>query len=190
MFGEIGVDGWLTAVRHVPSRNYDDRPENCDVSLIVIHGISLPPGVYGGSFIEEFFCNRLNPLQHPYFSEIGGETVSAHLLIDRLGEVVQFVSFNRRAWHAGLSNYEGRDNCNDYSIGIELEGVDDSPYTDAQYLALIGVSQLLFGAYPNLDVMSVVGHSDIAPGRKTDPGPAFDWSRYQASLPLDLKRCP
>ena len=173
--------GWLDEPRRVLSDNYDQRPSDTEISLLVIHNISLPPGSFGDSHIEDFFCNKLDINAHPYFSEIADLAVSAHLLIDRQGQLVQFVSFLQRAWHAGDSSYEGCDNCNNYSIGIELEGVDAGPYTDAQYKALAQVTSLLITAYPGLTKDRIVGHSDIAPGRKTDPG-AFDWQRYLSAL--------
>jgi AmpD protein len=150
--------------------------------LLVIHNISLPPRCYGGDCIERFFTNRLDWDEHPFFEEIRDVQVSAHLLIQRAGEVVQFVNFAERAWHAGESCFEGRANCNDFSIGIELEGSDDEPYTDAQYATLTAVTTLLLTHYPALAAHRIVGHSDIAPGRKTDPGPAFDWQRYRQLL--------
>lgn len=148
----------------------------------MIHNISLPPRCYGGDHIERFFTNCLDWDEHPYFAEIRGMEVSAHLLIRRTGELLQFVSCDERAWHAGQSCYQGRDNCNDFSIGIELEGSDDEPYTDAQYSALSAVTDALLAHYAGLSAAGIVGHSDIAPGRKTDPGPAFDWQRFRQLL--------
>ena len=174
--------GWLQQARSVPSPNFGPRPPGCEAELLVIHNISLPPRCYGGECIEQFFTNCLDWNAHPYFEEIRGVEVSAHLLIQRGGELVQFVGFDARAWHAGQSCYKGRGDCNDFSIGIELEGADDDPYTDAQYAALTAVTQALLGCYPTLSADNIVGHSDIAPGRKTDPGPSFDWQRYQHSL--------
>ncbi|MEZ5573694.1 MAG: 1,6-anhydro-N-acetylmuramyl-L-alanine amidase AmpD [Halioglobus sp.] len=174
--------GWIAQARRVPSPNFGPRPISCVPELLVIHNISLPPRCYGGDCIERFFTNCLDWEAHPYFEEIRGVEVSAHLLIRRTGEMVQFVSFEERAWHAGLSNYHGRSNCNDFSIGIELEGVDDEPYEDAQYDALAAVTDLLLTHYRALSTQKIVGHSDIAPGRKTDPGPAFDWARYRLQL--------
>ena len=153
---------------------------------MVVHGISLPPGEYGGGWIDDLFCNRLDPEAHPYFREIAGLRVSSHLLIRRDGEVIQYVPFSRRAWHAGDSCFEGRSACNDFSIGIELEGQDTDPYTDRQYEQLAAVMQALVAAYPGLSLDRVAGHSDIAPGRKTDPGPAFDWRLLQARLDGDV----
>jgi AmpD protein len=175
-------EGWLQQARRVPSPNCEPRPLSCDPELLVIHNISLPPGCYGGDCIERFFTNSLDWEEHPFFEEIRGVEVSAHLLIQRTGEVLQFVNFGERAWHAGQSCYEGRDNCNDFSIGIELEGSDEEPYTDVQYSALSAVTELLITHYQELSAERIVGHSDIAPGRKTDPGPAFDWQRYRQEL--------
>jgi N-acetyl-anhydromuramoyl-L-alanine amidase len=174
--------GWLKQVRRVPSPNCGPRPIACDPELLVIHNISLPPRCYGGDCIERFFTNRLDWGEHPYFEEIRGVEVSAHLLIQRTGEVLQFVSFDERAWHAGESCFEGRNNCNDFSIGIELEGADDDPYADAQYAILSAVTKALLRCYPQMSTRKVVGHCDIAPGRKTDPGLAFDWQRYREQL--------
>lgn len=170
---QLGADHWLQGARRVESPNFGDRPTP-DISLIVIHNISLPPGQFGGPYIEQLFLNRLKASDHPYFAEVYQLEVSSHLLIRRDGEVVQFVAFDKRAWHAGRSSYAGRDNCNDYSIGIELEGCDDLPYEPVQYTRLNEVLPILWRAYPSTQG-HVVGHSDIAPGRKTDPGPAFDW---------------
>lgn len=172
--------GWLEGVRWVPSPNRDPRPVGCDVDLVVVHGISLPPGVYGGGYIDALFTNRLDPRVHPYFEAIAGLTVSAHVLIDRAGQVTQYVSFFERAWHAGPSRFCGRERCNDFSVGIELEGTDEAPYEEVQYRRLAEVIALLRRRWPVLDASRVVGHSDVAPGRKTDPGPAFDWARLRA----------
>jgi N-acetyl-anhydromuramoyl-L-alanine amidase len=174
--------GWLTAARRCPSPNFNERPVDAEVSLLVIHNISLPPGQFGTGCIEQFFCNQLDSGAHPYFATVADMQVSSHLLIERTGEIIQFVPFDARAWHAGASCFEGVDNCNDFSIGIELEGTDDQPYTDAQYSRLAEVTDLLLSQYPALTPARIVGHADIAPGRKTDPGPAFDWPRYRASL--------
>lgn len=175
----ITEDHWLSVARRCPSPNQNERPAGVPVSLLVVHGISLPPGEFGGPFIDALFTNTLNPGLHPYFQEIAGLTVSAHLLVRRTGEVVQYVPFDRRAWHAGRSCYEGRENCNDFSIGIELEGTDEIPYTQQQYDTLARVLGVLEDAYPAARG-HVAGHSDIAPGRKTDPGPSFDWDRLRA----------
>ncbi len=178
-------NGWLTSARRAPSTNCEPRPVDCEPDLLVIHNISLPPGEYGGSCIEDFFCNCLNWDSHPFFEEIRDVRVSAHLLIRRDGELVQFVSFTERAWHAGQSSFEGRENCNDFSIGIELEGTDDDPYTPQQYQALDAVTRSLLQAYPHMSRARITGHSDIAPGRKTDPGPAFEWPRFLDALEVN-----
>lgn len=174
--------GWLQQARQVRSPNFGPRPPGCAPELLVIHNISLPPGCYGGQCIERLFTNCLDWEEHPFFDEIRGVEVSAHLLIERSGTLVQFVSLHDRAWHAGQSCFQGRDNCNDFSIGIELEGTDEDPYTDEQYETLVGVTRTLLACYPALGANPIVGHSDIAPGRKTDPGPAFDWHRYRSLL--------
>ena len=176
------ANGILPQARQVPSPNFDARPQGMAAELIVVHGISLPPGEYGGPWIDRLFCNQLPADQHPYFRQIAAMRVSAHLLIRRSGEIVQYVSFNERAWHAGTSAYLGREGCNDFSIGIELEGVDDEAYTDAQYVNLAVVVRALCAAYPALSAQRLVGHSDIAPGRKSDPGAAFDWPRARALI--------
>ena len=168
--------GWLDGVRRIESPNSDERPPGMALDLIVVHGISLPPGRYGEGWIDRFFCNELPAAADPYFATIAETKVSAHVLVARDGTPTQYVSFNRRAWHAGRSLYCGRSACNDFSVGIELEGTDDSPYMRAQYESLAAVIRALRGAYPSLRGAEIVGHSDIAPGRKTDPGPAFDWS--------------
>ncbi|MFO8024763.1 1,6-anhydro-N-acetylmuramyl-L-alanine amidase AmpD [Thiohalophilus sp.] len=174
--------GLLQGARQCPSPNYNARPHPGDISLLVIHGISLPPKQFGGDAIDRFFTNCLDPAQHPYFQEICNLQVSAHLLIRRDGELVQYVPFIERAWHAGDSQFAGRTNCNDFSIGIELEGSDDLPYEPVQYRQLVAVTRLLQQAYPAITRERIVGHCDIAPGRKTDPGPAFDWGRLMAAL--------
>ncbi len=166
--------GWLEGARRVPSPNHDARPDITNINLLVIHAISLPPGEFGGSGVEQFFSNCLDPAQHPYYREIEGLEVSAHFFVRRSGELIQFVSCVRRAWHAGVSEWCGRERCNDFSIGIELEGCDELPFADAQYESLTRLIAALRHHYP---VRDVVGHSDISPGRKTDPGPHFDWSR-------------
>lgn len=182
----ITAQGWLTGARRALSPNHEPRPGGCEPDLLVIHNISLPPGEYGGDCIEALFCNCLDWDAHPYFDEIRGLRVSSHLLIRRDGEQVQFVSFNDRAWHAGQSCYRGRDNCNDFSVGIELEGTDDDPYTTAQYAALESVTLALLAHYPRMSAERIAGHADIAPGRKTDPGPAFDWQRFRAGLDREV----
>ena len=173
--------GWCDGVRHCPSPNCNARPLG-EISLLVIHNISLPPGQFGTGRVQQFFQNCLPADEHPYFAGIAQLTVSAHFLIERDGGVTQFVSCAERAWHAGVSSFAGRENCNDFSIGIELEGTDDLPFTDAQYQALVELTRQLLRAYPQMSVERICGHSDIAPGRKTDPGPCFDWPRLRAGL--------
>jgi AmpD protein len=175
-------EAWLQGARQVRSPNCDDRPAGVPPSLVVIHGISLPPGQFGGPHIDELFTNTLDPLGHPYFRDLAGIRVSSHLLIRRNGEVVQYVPLHRRAWHAGKSSFRGRDRCNDYSVGIELEGADSTPYTQAQYRRLATVIRLLRRRLPTLATAPIVGHSEIAPGRKTDPGVAFDWPHLRQRL--------
>jgi AmpD protein len=174
--------GLFSGVRQVFSPFCDDRPRRDDLSLIIVHGISMPPAQYGGPWIEKLFTGNLPPDHHPYFRETWQLRVSAHLLVRRDGELVQFVACHRRAWHAGLSEYAGRQACNDFSIGIELEGADEEPYEAAQYEALGGAIGVLCAAYATLSPQRVVGHSDVAPGRKLDPGPAFDWPRLRRRL--------
>ncbi|MEX2123567.1 MAG: 1,6-anhydro-N-acetylmuramyl-L-alanine amidase AmpD [Woeseia sp.] len=174
--------GLIRPAVQCPSPNQDDRPEGVEPELIVIHGISLPPGEFGGPHIEHFFTNCIDRSAHPYFEEIGDLHVSAHLLIRRDGGLIQFVPFGRRAWHAGRSSFRGRSCCNDFSIGIELEGDDESPYADEQYVELGRVVEALIAAYPALDTRAIAGHCDVAPGRKSDPGPAFDWLRLYDQL--------
>ncbi|MDP2902709.1 MAG: 1,6-anhydro-N-acetylmuramyl-L-alanine amidase AmpD [Methylovulum sp.] len=168
---------WLTDVIRIPSPNFDGRPDQQDISLIVIHCISLPPGHFGNHYIDQLFCNQLAPDDHPYFKGIYQLKVSAHVLVKRDGTCVQYVPFDKRAWHAGQSNYCGRGRCNDFSIGIELEGTELIVYTDRQYEQLASVIGLLLKAYPELSRSRIAGHSDIAPGRKTDPGASFDWKK-------------
>lgn len=182
------VNGRINEARWVPSPNCDERPSNADVDLVVIHGISLPPGEFGGHWIEALFTNQLPAEAHPYFKEIHTLRVSAHLLIRRGGELVQFVPFHCRAWHAGVSCFENRENCNDFAIGIEMEGVDEIAYTEAQYHQLQRVIGALMRRYPAITAQRVVGHCDIAPDRKTDPGPAFDWPRLYAALANPVER--
>jgi AmpD protein len=169
--------GLLTGVRQVLSPHFDDRPKGATPELIVVHGISLPAGEFGGPWIDHLFAGDLSPDAHPSFRDTAGLRVSAHAVIRRDGAITQYVSFGLRAWHAGQSQYQGRTGCNDFSIGIELEGTDDIPYADAQYESLAAVIIALLAAYPTLSAERIAGHSDIAPGRKTDPGPAFDWVR-------------
>lgn len=174
--------GLIEGVRYCPSPNCDRRPEGMEPELVVVHGISLPPGKFGGDYVEALFTNTLDPNGHPFFAEIAGLEVSAHALIHRDGRVVQYVPFHRRAWHAGVSSFRGRSRCNDFSIGIELEGTDEAPYEPMQYLRLAELIHALTGAYPGLSPDRVVGHCHIAPGRKTDPGPQFDWPGLRALL--------
>ena len=174
--------GLLIKARQIASPNQDPRPEGVVPDLIVIHCISLPPGQFGGSHIEELFTNCLNPDAHSYFRDICGLQVSAHVLIRRDGEILQFVPFHDRAWHAGSSCHEGRDDCNDFSVGIELEGTDDGEFEDFQYERLAALVNALVSEYPSLGTDRIVGHSEIAPGRKTDPGAGFDWNLLSALL--------
>ena len=174
--------GLVRGATYIASPNCDERPDPDDISLLVIHGISLPPGEFGGSWITDLFCNRLDPQAHPYFATIHGQKVSSHLLIRRNGEVLQYVPLPCRAWHAGQSSFEGRERCNDFSIGVELEGADETPYEEAQYRHLAALAHLIMTEYPSITDDRIVGHSDIAPGRKTDPGPAFDWARFRQIL--------
>ncbi len=178
----ISVDGWLANAAQCPSPNANQRPSGQEISLLVIHNISLPPGEFGTGFVAALFCNQLDPSLHPYFATIAELQVSAHLFIDRLGHVTQFVAFTERAWHAGASTFNGVENCNDYSIGIEMEGCDNIAYTNNQYIALDEVTRQILAAYPKITPERIVGHSDIAPQRKTDPGPAFDWARFHSLL--------
>lgn len=173
--------GWLGAARHVPSPNFDDRPAGAAIDLLVIHNISLPPGQFGGPGIVELFTNRLDPEGHPYFRHLAGVRVSSHFLVRRDGGLIQFVDCGKRAWHAGQSQWKGRGRCNDFSIGVELEGTDDAAFTDEQYAVLGRLVSAICAAYP---VADFAGHSDIAvpAGRKTDPGPHFDWARFRDSL--------
>lgn len=174
--------GWLYPVREVPSPNCDDRPADTPIDVLVIHAISLPPGEFGGHGVDRLFTNTLDPEEHAYYREIADLRVSSHLLIDRAGLVTQYVSLRDRAWHAGTSCFAGREACNDFSIGIELEGCDDVPYSEAQYRTLANVTRLLQHHYPDITQDHIVGHCDIAPDRKTDPGPAFDWTYYRSLL--------
>lgn len=175
------VTGWCAGVRHCPSAHCNERPQG-EISLLVLHNISLPPGQFGTGKVQEFFTSGLNASEHAYFAGIADMRVSAHFFIERDGQISQFVSCLQRAWHAGVSSFAGRDNCNDFSLGIELEGTDDLPYSEAQYDALVPLVQQLLAAYPALSVERICGHCDIAPGRKTDPGPAFDWPRLRTAL--------
>ena len=173
--GLLGVDPLL-------SPNFNERPEAAIVSLLVVHNISLPPGQYGGGYVEQFFTNQLPVNDDPFFQEIKDLQVSAHLLIERTGRVVQFVPLHKRAWHAGVSCYQGVPNCNDFSVGIELEGTDVEPYTPEQYAQLVELAIAIQAEFPAITNERIVGHSDIAPGRKTDPGPAFDWGYFYSVL--------
>ncbi len=172
--------GWLTAARQVWSPNYGPRPGHAPVSLVVLHNISLPPGDFSGDSVERFFLNRLDPQVHPYFAEIAGMQVSAHFFIRRTGKLIQFVACDERAWHAGKSCWQGQENCNDFSVGIELEGTDELPYTEAQYDVLFAVIEALRTRYP---IDAIAGHCHVAPGRKTDPGDGFDWSALAKRFP-------
>ncbi|EIJ33544.1 1,6-anhydro-N-acetylmuramyl-L-alanine amidase AmpD [Thiothrix nivea] len=178
--------GLLDVARQCPSPNHDDRPEGCAPDLIVLHNISLPPYQFGGPWIDHLFTNRLDADAHPFFREICHLRVASHLLIRRNGELVQYVPFHKRAFHAGVSNYAGRNNCNDFSIGIEMEGSDFEPFTEAQYQQLQTLLPALVAAYPSLALEHVTGHEHIAPGRKTDPGPFFDWKRLSDAFGVEL----
>ena len=186
----VDAGGWLAVARRVRSPNHDARPAGSTIDLIVVHGISLPPGRFGGPWIDRLFTNRLDPAAHPYFAAIAGLRVSSHLLVRRDGAVTQFVPFGARAWHAGESRFDGRSRCNDFSIGIELEGTDDRSYTVRQYARLAQLCASLMAAYPAITRERIAGHSDIAPGRKSDPGPAFDWRRFRIVLDKRLARRP
>lgn len=175
----IDAEGCVDAARFLPSPNCDARPAGLPVVLLVIHNISLPPGQFGGDAVIDLFLNRLDPKAHPYYAGIASLRVSAHFLVRRDGELMQFVPCAKRAWHAGISSWQGREQCNDFSIGIELEGADDVPFTDAQYGTTGRLARVLHQMYPITDA---VGHCDIAPGRKTDPGPHFSWDRYRAEF--------
>ena len=176
------ASGWCEGVHRCPSPNFNERPDG-EISLLVIHNISLPPGQFATGKVQAFFQNRLDVTEHPYFEGIKALRVSAHFLIERDGQITQFVSCLDRAWHAGISSFEGREACNDFSLVIELEGTDDQPFTDAQYQALIALTRQLQQHYPQITPQRICGHSDVAPGRKTDPGPCFDWARFRRELP-------
>jgi len=178
----INEAGWLQPVEVVRSPNYDARPEFSKIKLVVVHGISLPPGEFGGGYIQQFFSNQLDASGHEYFAEIAEMRVSAHCLIERGGHIIQFVSFLDCAWHAGVSSWRGEEACNQFSIGIELEGTDELAYSDVQYIELARLIQCLRAYYPEIEADSLCGHCDIAPGRKTDPGPSFDWNRLRESM--------
>ena len=186
---EVEADGWCRStartIERVPSPNFDARPVGSEPTLLVVHNISLPPGRFGGRAIDALFTNRLDCTSHPYFVELDGLRVSAHFLVRRDGAIAQFVSCESRAWHAGVSRFEGRERCNDFSIGIELEGTDEIAFEPAQYASLSSLTSALALRYP---LVAVVGHSDIAPGRKTDPGPCFDWNLFLSDVPSELRR--
>ena len=173
---QVDGDGFISGTRSIPSPNFDDRPDGTRIDLLVIHNIALPPCEFGGPGVAALFCNRLNPADHPYYQTIQDLKASSHFFIRRDGELIQFVSCLKRAWHAGLSNWRGRERCNDFSIGIELEGTDDLPFTDEQYGNLGRLTRALIATYP---IQDIVGHSDVSPGRKTDPGNCFDWARFR-----------
>lgn len=175
----LATDGWVSPARRVLSPNCNARPDNGKVELLVIHNISLPPRQYGGPGVEQLFTNRLNPEEHPFYAEIAQLRVSSHFFIRRDGELVQFVPVTQRAWHAGVSSWNGRAACNDFSVGIELEGCDFEPFTERQYVVLTALTRVL---QQQLPISGIAGHEEIAPGRKTDPGPYFDWPRYRAAL--------
>jgi len=177
--GELDAAGWLSGARRIASPNCDTRPADVQVNLLVVHNISLPPGEFGGDGVLELFTNRLDPAAHAYYAGLADLRVSAHFFIRRDGEVIQFVATGQRAWHAGVSSWRGRDRCNDFSIGVELEGTDDLPYADIQYVRLAELTRGLRRRYPRIEL---AGHSDIAPGRKTDPGTAFVWPRLLVLL--------
>jgi AmpD protein len=177
--------GIVRAAAQIPSPNCDSRPPGSRISLLIIHGISLPPGEFGGPWIVELFTNRLNTAAHPYFAQLAGQRLSPHFLIRREGSLAQFVPCSLRAWHAGVSSWRGVDRCNDFSIGVELEGADDVAYTDAQYLTLCALTRALRRRY---QIRDIAGHSQVAPGRKTDPGPSFDWKRYRKMAAPRVRR--
>jgi len=178
------INGVLTSAQQHHTTHFDARPQATEISLLVIHNISLPAGEYNNSHVESFFTGKLDCSVHDSFKDLTGLRVSAHCFIKRCGEVIQFVNFNDRAWHAGVSEFEGRDCCNDFSIGIELEGTDNSGYTNQQYSQLTRMSLQIMQAYPKITIGNICGHSDIAPGRKTDPGDSFDWPQYQSQLDI------
>jgi N-acetyl-anhydromuramoyl-L-alanine amidase len=179
--------GLLAGARQILSPHFDARPGGVLPELLVVHGISLPPGEFGGPWIDRLFTGTLPWAEHPYFKQIEGLRASAHALIRRDGQIVQYVPFGERAWHAGQSAWRGRSGCNDFSIGVELEGTDHTPYTDAQYQALAALTAALLAAYPSLSAQAIAGHSDVSPGRKSDPGPSFDWARFRELLERTLR---
>lgn len=176
------TNGWLSEALICASPNFNARPAGSEINLIVVHNISLPPGQFGTGCIAQFFQNNLDCDAHPYFDQLRGVEVSAHCLIDRSGVLTQFVAFDKRAWHAGRSSFDGVPECNDYSIGIELEGTDDQAYTEAQYLSLSQLINVLMLEFPAINPSRITGHSDVAPGRKSDPGPAFNWPKLQSLI--------
>lgn len=182
---KVGTNGWVSGMRRLASPNCDCRPSGTVIDLLVIHNISLPPGEFGGQAVAQLFTNTLDTDAHPYYAQLKGVRVSAHFLIQRKGKIIQFVPCSKRAWHAGVSAWHGRTACNDFSIGVELEGTDFLPFSDQQYAALIRLTRVLKRAYP---IREIAGHSDIAPGRKTDPGHEFDWPRYLAKGGLKTGR--
>ncbi len=179
------AEGRLLRALQISSPNQDERPEGAEVSLLVVHNISLPPGEFGGPGVVDLFLNRLQFHTHPYYQGLRGLEVSSHFLIRRDGELIQFVPCERRAWHAGASHWRGRERCNDFSVGIELEGSDEVDFTDAQYAEVARLTRDLCARYP---IQDIAGHSDIAPERKTDPGPCFDWARYRSLIATELGR--
>ncbi len=179
---KITEDHWLDHVRRIPSPNQDERPMGYDISLLVIHAISLPPGEFGTGEVERLFTNSLDCSAHPSYSSLDGVRVSSHVLVDRKGKITQFVPFDRRAWHAGESSFQGQRECNNFGIGIELEGTESVPFTESQYSALIATARVLMECYPHIQPHRIVGHNLIAPGRKWDPGPQFDWPMFKDRL--------
>ncbi len=180
---QIDAAGLLETAQFIASPNCDERPVGTHISLLVIHNISLPPNEFGGNGVTELFTNQIDPHAHPYYQSLQGLKVSTHFFIRRDGSIIQFVPCNMRAWHAGVSSWQGKERCNDFSIGIELEGSDTMPFADAQYATLIALTECLRARYP---IKDITGHSDIAPGRKTDPGPYFDWERYANCLDSNI----
>lgn len=176
------TNGLASLARQIPSPNFSDRPDDCIIDTLIIHNISLPPGEFGLGYIDQLFCNQLDCSKHDYFAQLEGLKVSAHILIERDGAMVQYVPFHKKAWHAGESEFNGRSACNDFSIGVELEGTDTEPFTQAQYERLTMLTNALMVRYPDITVDRIVGHSDVAPSRKTDPGPCFDWQHYKRRL--------
>lgn len=174
----INLQGWINECTQIPSPHFNERPDITDISLLVIHNISLPPNRYGGNYITDLFMGQLDPAEDPYFENIYKMEVSSHFMIRRTGEIIQYVSLFSRAWHAGKSYFDGRENCNDFSIGIELEGTDTDPYTDNQYSSLITLTEAIRSKFPRITKKRITGHCNIAPERKTDPGESFNWNFY------------